>query len=143
MTSNTLKNLAVTFAIFASEHSNDKYLFESIQQIYHALHDILCSIGYHVFTRDTFNELYAIHMEYNEHQQPNNERILNFAMQLTHMEITDNASSQYDILCDSPAQIYELLYKNPDLMLNHNTVVCKKSNILPLFLENKILIKKF
>ncbi len=141
MNTKTLESLTHSFNEFAGEHQINNYLSAHIEQIYYALHEILEHMGYQVLSRDAFDELYNIHMEESGQESSKNLKMLQFVLQLTDAKVTQDSISLYKLKCDDHWKLYDLLNKKCDFRLNCDTVVCNKSRLLSLFLENNIITK--
>ena len=139
MIAKSLQKFADTFNEFASKNQQHRHLSEPIKRIYFALHEILGATGYHVISQESFDELYTIHMEYDEYKRTREEHILDFVLQLTQLTPTYETFNQYSLLCDDKQLIYDLLYKNREFILYDNTIVCDRAITLKLFLENGII----
>ncbi|MDQ5921069.1 MAG: hypothetical protein QG673_1125 [Pseudomonadota bacterium] len=142
-----LLDLIHSFDEFLTRYANDEYISAFNTQIYFNLCDIINAMGYSTMAYEYFDELFKLHMEYEQNGATMQDRMLSFIIQLTHLPMNKETLSKYATKCCDPRQIYDLLYQNKQVSFKHPqcinsvTFIYQKSDILPVFLKNNILVE--
>ncbi len=153
---NLVRNIDVTNSSVArfiknNEKSQQHFLaeiHEASDQIYYLMCDLLANFGYNIMSQTTYNELLEISLQEAESEATLRDKLLSFVLRLSSHNIYQEGIEQYQLLCDDPQTIYQVLAQNRDYKLtnpkNENELefLYHKEKILNIFIHKNIIALK-
>lgn len=148
MNETTLLNFISSFDEFLNKGSTDEYLTDCNLDMYYSLCEILSAKGYATLDQVTFEELFEFHVSEEYNGKTQEERLLSFILQLTHLGATHETLNRYSLNCTDYTELYQVLsnkskasFANPESK-STTTFVYAVRDVLPILLEHNILIEK-
>ncbi len=135
------------FTNLSNKYSDYPNLAEFNITIQDKLCNAITEIGYSILNKEVFDDLFNEYMRYDEYGKNRNVKILNFLLNLTHIDINNDILNKYSLNNDNMDEVYNILqackitvFKSLSLE-SDITWVYEREDILPTLLNNKILIE--